>query len=391
MVSMRAIICLASSAGLLWACGSGDIGNGQPGPCDVQPPAPECSTVCENDIDCDPGFYCGPGGTCTADCSQGGNECPSGQECDSNGRCVDIGVGPDAEDCPGIALSLEPLTPTVWLLIDQSGSMNDPFAGTNRWTAVTDALVDPVSGVVKQLEDRVIFGASLYTSNGGNAGGTCPILQESLPQLDAYASIDNLMRENGPAGDTPTSESIDALVGAFPLPDPERPAPRVILLATDGNPDNCVDSDAHDLGSQMMSESSTQAAFSEGINTYVLSVGDAVAQTHLQKLANAGVGQPLDTGTAPYYVANNPTELIDAINDIIRGVRSCELALDGAVDTSDPCSGTVTLNGMVLQCGTDWRLIDESTIELLGAACDTFLNEDEVNLAAEFPCGVVVL
>ena len=29
--------------------------------------------------------------------------------------------------------------------------------------------------------------------------------------------------------------------------------------------------------------------------------------------------------------------------------------------------------------------------ELLGAACDTFLNTDEVSLSAEFPCGGVVV
>jgi len=391
MGATRTAISTIALAALVAACGNGQIGSAQLAPCQTQPPAPECDDECTADEDCATGFYCGGDGTCTADCTVGGGQCGSGQECDDEGRCIDDGTGPDAADCPGVGVQLSPLIPTVWLLIDQSGSMNDSFGGGTRWQAVTEALVDPTNGVVKQLEDRVIFGASLYTSNGGNAGGVCPILTERAPALLNYAQIDDLMRTNSPAGDTPTSESIDAIAGVFPLPDPERPAPRIIVLATDGNPDNCVDPDAHDLGSQMMSEASVQAAYAGGVLTYVLSVGDGVAQTHLQRLANAGVGEPLDTGTEPYYVATSPAQLVDAFDEIIRGARSCTFALDGSVDLAEACSGTVLLNGTPLECGVDWQLTDETTLELLGAACDTFKHQDNVILSAEFPCGVVVL
>ena len=372
-------------------CGS-DGGGGQPGPCESASPPPECEVSCSADTECGAGFYCGADGQCTADCTAGGGECPAGQGCDDDGRCVPGGGDADAgDDCPDIAVALDPVIPTVWLLIDQSGSMTQGFGGGSRWEAVVAALVDATNGVVKQLEDRVVFGASLYTSNGGNAGGVCPILTERTPALNNYAQIDDLMRTNSPAGDTPTSESIDAVVGAFPLPDPEKPAPRLIVLATDGDPDNCVDPDAHDVGSQMMSEGSVQAAFTAGILTYVLSVGDDVTASHLQKLANAGVGQPLDTGSAPYYVANDPAQLVAAFDEIIRGARTCTFVIDCPVSVDDACSATVELNGTPLECGVDWQLIDETTLELLGDACDTFLNEDSVLLTAEFPCGVVVL
>lgn len=376
---------------LFAACGNGAIGTGQPGPCDVNPPAPECSQSCDFDVDCDVGFYCGNDGLCTADCTLADDQCPAGQFCDNNGRCIDDGAGPDAEDCPDVFVVVEPQTPTIWLVIDQSGSMTADFNGVSRWQAVTDALVHPTNGVVLQLQDRVIFGASLYTSNGGNAGGTCPILTEDPPSLNNYPDIDNLMRTNSPSGDTPTSESLDAVAAQFPLPDPERPEPRAILLATDGNPDNCADPDAHDIGSQMMSESSVQAAFAAGVNTYVLSVGDGVARTHLQRMANAGVGVDMDTGTEPFYVANSPAELVDAINEIIRGVRTCVFELDGVVDLNKACEGTVELNGTPLEYGVDWQMVDGSTLELLGAACDAFLETDEAILSAEFPCGAIVL
>jgi hypothetical protein len=264
-----------------------------------------------------------------------------------------------------------------------------------RWDAVVTALVDPVSGVVTRLADKVIFGASLYTSNGGNAGGTCPGLKESFPALNNFAAIDALLQANGPAGDTPTAESVAALAGRFPAPDPENPGPQIILLATDGNPDNCVDSDAHNLASQQMSEAQVAAAYTSGLQTFVLSVGDDVSAPHLQNLADLGIGAAPGSGTGTPYVANDPAQLSAAFETIIRGVRTCTFAIDGNVDVSNQCSGTVSLNdgssSQILTCGTDWRLVDENTLELLGAACDRFLESDNVSLAAEFPCGVVVL
>ncbi len=347
--------------------------------------------TCALDGDCDPGFYCGPDGTCTADCTPGGNQCGDGQECGSDGRCIEAGPGPDAEACPSIAVAVDPLIPTVWLVIDQSGSMTQNFNGVDRWDAVRDALVNPTTGVVTRLQDKVKFGASLYTSNGGNAGGTCPILSESMPSMANYADIDNLLRTNGPQGDTPTSESIVAVTAAFPPADPANPAPRIIVLATDGDPDNCVDANAHNAASQAMSETAVASAYTAGIETFVLSVGDDVSATHLQRVADIGIGETPGSGAGTPYVANDPTELSAAFEDIIRGARTCEFTLDKPVDVSNQCSGTVSLNGTVLECGTDWHLTNDTTLELLGGACDTFLTEDSVQLDAEFPCGVVIL
>jgi hypothetical protein len=379
-------------ATLVAACGTGAIG-GSAGPCEGADPAPECATICANDDACSAGFYCGSAGTCTADCTAGGGECGAGFRCDDRGRCVADGDGGGGGDggCPAIAVHLQPVIPTVVLLIDQSGSMDQSFGSSTRWDAVRTALVDATIGVVTQLADRVIFGATLYSSINGNAGGTCPLLQTAAPALDNYGAINTLLQTNAPQSDTPTAESITAVTASFPAIDPEKPTPRVLVLATDGNPDNCVDPDAHDLGSQMMSENAVLATYAQGIQTYVLSVGDDVAQPHLQRMANAGVGEPIDTGLAPYYVANNPAELVAAFDVIINGARTCTFLIDEAVSLGDAQNGTVQLNGMTLEYGTDWHMLDEHTLELLGAACQTFLDEPNVLLTAEFPCGAIIL
>lgn len=376
----------------LGACGTNVIGSD---PCAGANPEPSCGSPCSTLEPCADGFYCELG-QCTADCTPGGDQCGDGYLCNQDGQCLSDGTGPDAGpgqgdalDCPSIQVAVQPLTPTVQLLIDQSGSMDADFGGVPRWDAVRTALVDPADGAVTQLQDRVKFGATLYSSIDGNAGGTCPLLVETAPAFNTRAAIESMMQANAPQQDTPTAESVTAVANSFPPEDPNEPGPRIIVLATDGDPDNCVDPDAHDEGSQMMSEMAVQGAYNLGLSTYVLSVGDQVSEPHLQRLANAGQGLDLDTGGATFYVANNAAELVDAFNDIIRGVRSCTLTVDGQV--MDPAEGVVILNGSILTYGTDWTMPDPTTIELLGDSCQLFLNEDIVELTAEFPCGTVIL
>jgi len=319
--------------------------------------------------------------------------------CSSAGKCIKVG-GPD---CPDVTINLKVVVPSVMLLIDQSGSMDTAFGsigGNNvdRWEAVRYALTDPTDGAVTKLEDEVRFAATLYHSKGGLAGGTCPILTQSAgtgqPKLNNRQPIDDLLAQNNPEADTPTAESIDGVVTqmkAWPTADPDAQAgPRVLLLATDGDPDNCNDPNAHDATSQKMSETAVQKAFSAGIETYVLSVGSDVSTTHLARLANAGVGKPLDPPDAPFFKGNDPTELVTAFDAIIRGVRECVFTLDQEVQPQYASSGKVVLNGTTLTPGTDWELKDSKTLELKGQACKTFLDTDTVTLVASFPCTAVV-
>jgi hypothetical protein len=310
------------------------------------------------------------------------------------------------DECPAVAVTTQPVVPIVEILVDQSGSMNDAFGqiggvDVDRWEAARYALTDPAVGAVTQLQDRVRFGAVLYHSEGGNAGGTCPMLARSagapagFPVLDNAGAIRQLFEDNAPNRDTPTAESVDAVHAdflSFPVVDADQRAPLVLILATDGNPDNCTNPDAHNLASQALSEAAVQRAWDDGITTVALSVGSDVSDTHMQRLANAGTGMPLDAAPgAPWYRGTDPLELVDAFNAIIRGVRVCTFTLNATADPTAAPDATVTLNGQTLVYGTDWTLSDPATIELLGDACQTYLQTDEVHLDAVFPCGGAVI
>lgn len=375
---------------LVCAIGCGDASVGS-GPCDEDPPLEGCGDSCEVDTDCPLGLHCAEDGTCTADCSQDGSGCDEGQVCDDRGYCVDD----DGDDgCPDVSVNLTPITPTVIILIDRSGSMitNGFGSFSTRWEAVEYALTDTDDGVLWDVNSQIIVGASLYTSDNGNTeGGTCPMLEKRAPMADNAMAIRNLIGNNPPYEDgldTPTAESITSTVMTFPEAEN-----RVLILATDGNPDRCDDPDAHDAQSRQMSEDAVAAAYADPYNipTYVLSVGNDAALTHLQHLARLGRGQDPDTGNAEPYVATSPDQLVDAFGEIIRGVRSCDIDINGTVDLDQADQGEVMLNGDLLQHGTDWEMVDEDTMRLLGAACDTLLETDNVSLSAEFPCGGVVV
>lgn len=375
------------------ACGSNTVG--ADGPCAVTPPDPACSLACNGDDGlCPLGFYCGAGDTCTADCTQGGGECGSGFECDPRGHCVregsgtDAGTGSDGDECPSVTVTPMAQTPTVHLVIDRSGSMDQSFGGTSRWNAVRQALTG-TSGVVTQLQDRIYFGATTYSSD---RSGTCPdVVSTPTRMLNNQAAIDQLLRANT-LTDTPTGESLAPIINDLIANPPSAGSTPIILLATDGLPDTCANVDENgNTVAQNLTISEAQRAFTAGIKTYILSVGNQVGDAHLQRVANAGAGLDVATGMAPFYKANDPAQLSAQLSAIISGALSCQLDLTGTIQdrTQAEATGIVTLGGTRLMFGTDWRFVDNDTIELLGTACTTFKNGG-ATLSATFECGLIV-
>ena len=306
----------------------------------------------------------------------------------------DNGGGGGDEDCASVEVALMESTPTVMLLVDRSGSMYDPFGGTDRWSAVYDTLVNEATGVVKRLEQQVRFGVAFYTSTDANAeNGTCPVIDQVMPAMGNFGSIRDMFDALDPIEDTPTAPSL--MVAKNLLETVDENGPKIIVLATDGLPDTCEIPDPANEAQQIATQDETvlaaQDVHAAGIDVYYVSVGPEVTASHAQAMANAGRGLPVGGAeNAPYYMALNPDSLVAAFDDIIADVRSCTFAVDGTVDLSRAGEGTVTLDGMELMFGTDWDMVDESTIELLGGACDAVKDGADHNISAQFTCGSVV-
>lgn len=288
-------------------------------------------------------------------------------------------VGPDA-NCPGVNFTATQVIPSVHLLIDRSGSMGEGFGGTTRYNAMHDALVG-TNGVVAQLQAKVNFGASLYSSDN-----PCPKLYNTASRTtNNFAQVKQLIESQGPNGNTPTPPAIDATVQSFVTNPPPAGSPPIIVLATDGLPNSCGGADT-----QAQSIQSAKNAYTAGIRTFVLGIA-GVNDGFLQSMANAGQGVQPTQPNAMYYTANSPQDLQMAFQQIIGGVVSCELAINGTVDVNQASGGTVTLNGNMLTYGTDWELVNGNTIRLLGGACDTLKGATNPMVSATFPCGSVIL
>ena len=301
---------------------------------------------------------------------------------------TDTEIVTDSEgDCPDLQELLVPEVPTFQLVVDQSGSMDEPFGMQSRWEAMRSTLIGMQGGIVTDLQSQVRFGLSLYNNPQGD--GPCPVVDTIGPQLDAQDEITTVLDASGPDGDTPTGESLDLALQT--LQEDDWNGPKYLLLATDGEPDTCEIPDPQKGMQTDMVRSrvvmAVQAAFDANIRTFVISVGDELTDDHLQDVANAGQGVGMGEPDAEFYRALNPDELVTAFNDIISGVRSCEIELPSELMEQFAPSCEVTVNGdpYAFNDPNGWQLNDPTHIELLGNAC-TAIQQGLVAIEMQCTC-----
>ncbi len=365
----------------------------------------------------------------TPACESGGkkNGADSGSDSDSDsdsdggdGDDIILGDG-DGELGPGkvrgcndLQVEFETVIPTVMLVVDRSSSMFDlplaPFP--NRWEPLKDALVGP-DGAVTDLQGGIRFGFAAYTNQAGV--GTCPQFDPTGIGLGNYDAIKARYDEvssdpilTGVKGETPTGAAIlaaTAHLAAF-----TEPGPKSILLVTDGEPDRCSEPDPQ--CGQDEAIAAVQAAYAQGIGTFAIGVGE-IGVNHLQDLANAGLGQPVQSrpepvdcpmgsftqgtysatgGAAKVFNPTDPAALKADIAGIVGALRSCAYTLSAEVNPNTANLGTVLINGQTAEFENEngWRMNGPYELEILGASClavKTVVNPD---VYISFPCNSFV-
>jgi hypothetical protein len=305
---------------------------------------------------------------------------------------------PETEACASVELEPTRVVPTVWLMIDGSGSMSAPLddlAGPSRWTQLRDALVADGTGLVPRLQGAISFG--LYVYDGGLSlpgipGPQCPRTVIAAPALNNAAAMSGTypMLETGAS--TPTHYALLDLKARIDAAGPSPDGPTFIILATDGTPNLC---DFHDgipatPDTEQEAISTVQQLAAAGTQVYVISLAgdDAFLQQHLEKVAAAG-------GTSsPPFTPKSQDELVTALTQIIGATTSCDVRLQGRVEPGRGCTGNVTLDGNALACDqpNGYRLNeDHQSIQLLGEACTTLQTAASPQLKVSFPCQDVTL
>jgi len=266
----------------------------------------------------------GSGGTGGASTGSGGSPTggsgpgTGGQVFIGTGGMMDVGLGtggspnPDAAACQQMEIPFTQTNPTVYLLVDRSGSMFHCLSGntgnvicddpTNTsWTHLKNA----IEQVLPTLDSQVRFGFTTVWGTDPSQGGMCPSMKGMLtddvpPALNNAAAIKKVYdglafppntNQAGMKFESPASESLDNVTKAL-LADTTSGS-KYIIFITDGQPDYCDDSNSLCAPDSVVWK--LQEAYTAGIKTIVMGIQTALfdlAPGVLQAWANAGAGEP---------------------------------------------------------------------------------------------------
>jgi hypothetical protein len=344
----------------------------------------------------------------------------------------DPGAGGAATVCS--SLQVVPGIPTVLILVDNSSSMFEPI-DDSPWKLLYSTLMAD-DGAIKSLAPKVRFG---FTSYKGNATAqmdetdpACATLTSVPIALDNFAAIDKTYTTLGAEWmpgikwETPTGHALARAATDLAAFKGDPPGPKSILLVTDGNPNTCQIVDPQ--CGQDLSIKAVQDAFTAGIKTFVVGIGEVIegnvgcepewgrcGPDHLQDIANAGLGLPVEPppetfiwqscadrygrvlqgtydttampGTAKFYTAENAAQLTTAIEELLTAL-ACTVEMDVRV-TGNPALGSVLVGTakepQVYGDANGWKLEDNRyQVTLQGAACEKFKAEQTLDI--NFPC-----
>jgi hypothetical protein len=374
--------------------------------------------------------------------------------------------------CQHTQFTFEPKIPTVYLVVDRSGSMFHclstselvcPTKTDTSWSKLKTA----IQTVVMQLENDVRFGFTTIFGTNPTGGGSCPLqsagtLADNVaPKLMNYADIKtkydalDTMWPNasdamntGKKYESPAMYSIRAATKA--LMADTTPGDKYIIFITDGQEDYC--DDALEICASDSTVAALQAAYAAGVKTIVFGLQTMqfnLPPGVLQAFANAGAGEMtvpglqsgLDTtaifdqcqGVMPWKTdltasghpttrgptatvgtygttagptkpfqpsAGDQTMLATQLSTALSGVKSCtfDLTTTGGtpikVDLKQLNKATIKVEGTPVALDTNsangWNMINETTLQLFGTACDAWRNPEAKTIDFNFPCEIIV-
>lgn len=218
-----------------------------------------------------------------------------------------------------------PNIPTVYLLVDRSGTMFDSLGNNvSAWTALRGGVLE----VMRELEGSVRFGFAAFS--GANTGlQMCDLQVPAVPpKLNNYADIAALYEPLGQptnSKDTPTLLALERVASQLRA-DTETVGDKYILFVTDGEPDYCDDGNqlcppdsVVGLLQRLSSGVDAAGAPVAPIRTLVFGISSPTATIRgdvLQAFANAGAGLPVMAIAQNPNQVPNPTDMYDQCNGI---------------------------------------------------------------------------
>jgi hypothetical protein len=198
------------------------------------------------------------------------------------------GSSADAGTCQMANYKFEQKIPTVYILVDRSGT-----EFTNETTGIFFSLRTAVLTTIQPLDMDVRFGLGVFT---GDRDGMCPTYDEVPTAIDNYDKIATAYNKLGRPqfkAETPAAQMILTKVKPALMAD-TGPGDKYMLFVTDGETDYCDDGDpACAFDSVTYAVQNLKAA---GFGTLIVGLPSPQSQYAAQALqawANAGAGLPV--------------------------------------------------------------------------------------------------
>ncbi|MDB4991088.1 MAG: hypothetical protein JWN04_6266 [Myxococcaceae bacterium] len=284
------------------------------------------------------------------------------------------------------------LPANVWLVANLADllEMNAPDTPWKRTHAV---LTEP-GNIIEPLQSTIRFGAVFH--GGQYDQPMCPTLRRLEPAVGNFAALRDLFPATPPVGnDSEAAYALESIRDWQMSSDPSQASNTVVLVrgftseivceadAPPGMPGNSSTPGYERLRDDIASLRGL------GIRTFVITMDDSPGFF----MADASRLFAQLGGTLTPYGAASADELKVSLQAVFSDAISCDIQLAGTVSAGEECRGEVSLDDELLACnGADgWRLKGDSTVELVGAACERIRQSPHLSIRARFPCDVILL
>jgi len=299
-------------------------------------------------------------------------------------------VGPNDGGQPTCGLQMFAPTPKaadIMMVLDRSGSMQDVPDGapsgstTTKWEIVVPSLQQMVTATQSSISWGLKTFPEAYTDSMDDCkGGITSAIDVKITAMDGTTMNSTIAATTPNGSGTPTADAVTA--AAAYLKTVSDSNPKYLLLATDGEPD-CVGTTEDSAGGDTAAVTAVANALTAGFPTFVIGIATskASANNELNLLAQAGgEGVPSSNPLAShYYLSNNASDLIAALQAITGQISSClfPLSMPPAV-LNDPTKLGVYLGTGMSKIPYDanksngWAYTDsnDTSVEVFGSYCD---------------------
>jgi hypothetical protein len=362
--SVSTLLWLVASASL-FACGSADS-SGRPGSGGGQGPTSSGQGGTSAGLGGTSATGSGGSGAITGSTSSGGSTGTSGG---GVAGTIMTNTGNGSNDCGRKMFSVTPKPAEILIILDRSGSMQDPPDGVATTMSKWSQVVPAVNQVVTDTNATVSWGLKTFPEGAGSCTVTSKIDVNVAPMNST--AVTGAITNTTPDGDgTPTSTAIDS--GVAYLKTLTDNNPKYILLATDGEPSCPGSSDA----ARLASVASVTNAFNAGFHTFVVGVATtkATSTTVLNQLADAGGEATGDANPLAnrFYLASTKDAIVTTLKQITGVVASCSFDLGGPPPDVNNIAVKVAGDKAPQDATNGWSYTspDNSQLTINGSWCD---------------------